>query len=40
MINQLKSFSPVWQLHADKAVEIETRLFDDWVKALTDEVAN
>src|ERR1700743_4023514 len=26
MINQLKSFSPDWQIHADKAVEIERRL--------------
>jgi hypothetical protein len=34
MINQLKSFSPDWQLHADKAVVIETRLFNDWVTAL------
>jgi len=40
MINQLKNFSPVWQLHADKAVEIETRLFNDWVLALSDEVVN
>ncbi|HEY0246501.1 MAG TPA: hypothetical protein VGC01_13115 [Mucilaginibacter sp.] len=38
MINQLKSFSPVWQLHADKAVELETRLFNDWVVALGNEV--
>jgi len=38
MINQLKSFSPVWQLHADKAVEMETRLFNDWVVALGKEI--
>jgi hypothetical protein len=38
MINQLKGFSPVWQLHADKAVEMETRLFNDWVVALGKEV--
>jgi hypothetical protein len=25
------NFSPDWQLHADKAVVIETRLFNDWV---------
>jgi hypothetical protein len=38
MINQLKSFSPQWQLHADKAVAMETRLFNDWVVALGEEV--
>ena len=38
MINQLKSFSPVWQLHADKAVELETRLFEQWVVELGKEV--
>ncbi|TSJ39296.1 hypothetical protein FO440_16210 [Mucilaginibacter corticis] len=38
MINQLKQFSPQWQLHADKAVEMETRLFNDWVVALDGEV--
>ena len=38
MINQLKNFSPVWQLHADKAVEMETRLFNDWVVALGKEI--
>lgn len=37
MINQLKSFSPVWQLHADKAVELETRLFEQWVIELDKE---
>lgn len=39
MIAQLHRFSPNWQLHADKAVEIETRLFNDWVVALGREVA-
>jgi len=29
MINQLKSFSPDWQYHAQKAVDIETGLFKD-----------
>jgi len=38
MINQLQRFSPQWQLHADKAVTIETRLFNDWIVALDDEV--
>ncbi len=39
MIAQLHKFSPDWQLHADKAVEIETRLFNDWVVALGTEVS-
>lgn len=38
MINQLKSFSPDWQYHADKAVVIETELFNNWVSQLTKEV--
>ncbi|MDB5031943.1 hypothetical protein [Mucilaginibacter sp.] len=38
MVNQLQKFSPQWQLHADKAVKMETRLFNDWVVALSKEV--
>ncbi|MCC8426224.1 hypothetical protein [Mucilaginibacter sp. UR6-11] len=38
MINQLKQFSPQWQLHAGKAVEMETKLFNNWVVALGNEV--
>jgi hypothetical protein len=38
MINQLKHFSPQWQLHADKAVAMETKLFNEWVVALGNEV--
>lgn len=34
MINQLKTFSPDWQYHAQKAVDMETGLFDDWVLEL------
>ena len=36
MINQLKHFSPDWQLHAQKAVDMETRLFGQWVGQLGD----
>ncbi|GAB2690644.1 hypothetical protein GCM10027037_12210 [Mucilaginibacter koreensis] len=39
MLNQLQQFSPDWQRHANKAVEIETRLFNDWVQALGKEVS-
>lgn len=38
MIAQLHKFSPDWQCHADKAVEIETRLFNNWVEALSKEI--
>ncbi len=38
MLNQLQHFSPDWKRHADKAVEIETRLFDKWLQALAAEV--
>jgi hypothetical protein len=34
MITQLKKFSPEWELHAAKAVDFETRLFERWVGAL------
>ncbi len=38
MIKQLQSFSPEWQKHADVAVEIETRLFNNWIVGLEKEV--
>lgn len=34
MLNQLKQFSPIWESHAEKAVELETKLFGEWVVAL------
>lgn len=34
MIQQLKSFSPQWEIHAEKACEIEKSLFEDWTLAL------
>src|ERR1700760_2102087 len=37
MINQLKSFSPDWEFHANKAVEMESLLFAQWVEQLTTE---
>lgn len=39
MINQLKSFSPEWQFHADKAVEMESQLFTQWVEQLSNEIS-
>ena len=39
MINQLQKFSPEWQMHAQKAVTIETRLFGQWVNQLSEQVA-
>jgi len=38
MINQLKHFSPDWQLHAQKAVDMETRLFGQWVGQLAGSI--
>lgn len=40
MINQLKTFSPDWQYHAQKAVDIETGLFNDWVLELGNSLEN
>jgi hypothetical protein len=38
MINQLQKFSPEWELHAQKAVDMETRLFNQWVNSLSTEL--
>jgi len=38
MINQLQHFSADWQLHADQAVAIETRLFENWVSEVHAEI--
>ena len=38
MIKQLQSFSPDWQIHADKAVEMESRLFERWIGQLSSEL--
>ena len=34
MIHQLSNFSPQWKVYANKALEIENRLFNEWLKAL------
>lgn len=39
MLVQLKTFSADWEKHAAKAVEFETELFNNWLKALQKEVA-
>ena len=38
MLHQLKQFSADWEVHAQKAVEIEAALFEDWVQALEKEL--
>ncbi|WP_295669091.1 hypothetical protein [uncultured Mucilaginibacter sp.] len=38
MINQLKSFSPDWEIHAANAVEFESSLFSKWVIAVSAEL--
>ncbi|MEJ5104318.1 hypothetical protein [Chryseobacterium sp. MYb328] len=39
MINQLNEFSENWQLHADHILEIEKDLHQQWINAITEEVA-
>ena len=39
MLNQLRHFSSDWETHAQKAVAIETALFETWVDSLEKEVA-
>ncbi|MEX8547976.1 MAG: hypothetical protein V5804_10285 [Mucilaginibacter sp.] len=39
MLNQLRHFSSDWETHAQKAVAIETALFETWVDILEKEVA-
>ena len=34
MIEQLKAFSPDWEIHAAKACDVEHKLFEDWTVAL------
>jgi hypothetical protein len=38
MLNQLQQFSADWQVYADKAVAIETRLFNAWVSQVGAEL--
>ena len=38
MIEQLKSFAPDWEVHAEKACTLENQLFQDWILALADEI--
>ncbi len=39
MINQLKTFSPDWQYHADKAVAFESALFAQWITEVGKEIS-
>ncbi len=39
MISQLKNFAAEWQLHAGKAVELESRLFSGWIEALAADLS-
>ncbi len=38
MINQLKAFSESWEQHAQIAVGFESKLFNDWINALAEEL--
>ncbi|MBB6330248.1 rubrerythrin [Chryseobacterium sediminis] len=39
MINQLNEFSPNWKEHADHVLTIEKDLHEEWINAITQEVA-
>ncbi|WP_026462678.1 hypothetical protein [Adhaeribacter aquaticus] len=38
MLHQLKSFSINWEVYAETAVAIETRLFEDWITAVKEQL--
>jgi len=38
MIKQLQQFSPDWEHHAGIAADIETGLFNNWIKGLSEEL--
>ena len=40
MLKQLKDFSDDWEEHADKAVQIESTLFNNWLMSLSNELEN
>jgi len=39
MIHQLNEFSPDWKHHADHILTIEKKLHEEWINAITEEVA-
>ncbi|MDQ1856448.1 hypothetical protein [Chryseobacterium sp. WLY505] len=39
MIHQLNEFSPDWKNHADQILTIEKELHEEWINAITQEVA-
>ncbi|MEJ5048895.1 hypothetical protein WH221_03605 [Chryseobacterium culicis] len=39
MINQLNEFSPDWKEHAEHVLTIEKELHEEWINAITQEVA-
>jgi rubrerythrin len=39
MINQLNEFSADWKAHADHILTIEKELHDQWINAITEEIA-
>lgn len=38
MIHQLQSFHPSWNLYAEAIIEIENKLFEDWIESVFSEV--
>ncbi|MES2457541.1 MAG: hypothetical protein V4594_18435 [Bacteroidota bacterium] len=39
MLNQLKTFSPDWERHAQIVIEIEQQMFGDWISHLDKQIA-
>lgn len=38
MLNQLKEFSPDWEKHAQEIIQIEQKMFNDWMLSLAKEL--
>ncbi|HMI03214.1 MAG TPA: hypothetical protein VK541_12065 [Pedobacter sp.] len=39
MLNQLKTFSPDWEKHAEIVIKIEQEMFEDWILNLSKQIA-
>lgn len=40
MLNQLKTFSPDWEMHATQVIQIEQGMFNRWINNLAEQVCN
>ncbi len=39
MLHQMKGFFDGWEIHADEAVKHETKLYEEWIKALAIDIS-